>query len=128
MDQDVLPGETYSYRLQARDEDGIYVAAGPMSITLAEPAASPVLLSASENPTSGAVVFTAPKLSESEASLCIFDVGGRLVRTLNLAGDSNTMKVVWDGADQNGAPLASGIYFVRPASSEIQPLKLVLLR
>ena len=47
-------------------------------------------------------------------SLRIYDVGGRLVRheapgVLN-AGEH---AVTWNGVDQNGAPVGSGIYFVR---------------
>lgn len=51
---------------------------------------------------------------DSEATLRIFDVNGRLVRTLvdsYLASGSRTVE--WDGRDDQGRSLASGTYYMR---------------
>jgi cytochrome c peroxidase len=57
-----------------------------------------------------AVTLAAPQRLDA----WIFDVAGRRVRTLareeRPAGVSN---LVWDGRDENGAPVARGMYFVR---------------
>jgi hypothetical protein len=128
IDDDIESGGTYWYRLRSIDEEGNHIAAGPVSITLSRLSAAGTLITASENPTSGGVVFTAPKLSGSDARLSIFDVAGRLVRELGLSGGSDRMTATWDGTDGSGSPLPSGIYFVRASNREVSPLKLVLLR
>ena len=62
--------------------------------------------------------------------LSVHDVSGRLVRTLvdtqQKAGDHT---VVWDGRDDSGGVLASGVYFVRLESSgETESRRVVLIR
>ena len=48
----------------------------------------------------------------SPVSLVIYDVRGRLVRTL-IDGDldAGASVVVWDGRDQNGSTVTGGVYF-----------------
>ncbi|MDD3642561.1 MAG: M6 family metalloprotease domain-containing protein [Candidatus Krumholzibacteria bacterium] len=63
-------------------------------------------------------------------SLRIFDVSGRLVRTL-VGGmqPEGSRSIVWNGTNDRGAPAASGIYFYRmqaPGFSETR--KMILLR
>ncbi len=63
-------------------------------------------------------------------ALRVFDVGGRQVRALvNEARPAGRYKVSWDGLDDSGARVASGIYFYRldaPAFSASR--KMVLLK
>jgi hypothetical protein len=75
------------------------------------------------------IVYEVPTGSE-DVSLSIYDVGGRLVRTLvrnqRVSGERS---VVWDGHDDGGRRVASGVYFYRlttPASSQTR--KMVLLK
>ena len=51
-------------------------------------------------------------LSPSFISLCVYDVDGRLVRTL-LSGhqEAGERTVTWDGDDDRGGRVASGLYF-----------------
>jgi hypothetical protein len=60
----------------------------------------------------------------------VFDVTGRLVRTLvNRFESPGANFVVWDGRDEIGAPVASGIYFCRfDARGFTETRKMVLLR
>ncbi|MBN1827476.1 MAG: hypothetical protein JW958_14570 [Candidatus Eisenbacteria bacterium] len=62
--------------------------------------------------------------------LSVHDAAGRLVRTLaDGAFSAGPHALRWDGADRNGRPVASGIYFSRLASKKfIQTRKMVLLR
>jgi flagellar hook assembly protein FlgD len=49
-----------------------------------------------------------------KVTLRVFDVSGRLVRTLvngNLGPGTET--VTWDGRDDRGEPVSSGVYFYR---------------
>jgi flagellar hook assembly protein FlgD len=49
----------------------------------------------------------------------VFDASGRLVRTV-LSTDlaPGTHDVRWDGRDDSGAPMSSGVYFVRAESGD----------
>jgi flagellar hook assembly protein FlgD len=62
--------------------------------------------------------------------LTVADVAGRAVRTL-LAGHAPAGKswLTWDGRDDTGANVASGIYFFRlEAAKEVRTAKGILLR
>jgi hypothetical protein len=65
-----------------------------------------------------------------EISMKIYDVSGRLVRTLVDGHEpGGTRSVDWNGMNDQGQPLASGIYFYRmtaPGFTEMR--KMVLLR
>jgi len=60
----------------------------------------------------------------------IYDIGGRRVSTLiseNL--DAGRHEISWDGRDQHGNSLASGVYMSRLAfGDEVQTERLVLLK
>ncbi|MBU1948273.1 MAG: C10 family peptidase [Candidatus Eisenbacteria bacterium] len=62
--------------------------------------------------------------------LNVFDPAGRLVRTLvNEDRSAGIHHVKWDGRNDNGAPVASGIYFYQlPFMGEKQTKRIVLIR
>ncbi|MEJ2722755.1 MAG: FlgD immunoglobulin-like domain containing protein, partial [bacterium] len=66
----------------------------------------------------------------AKVSLCIYDVSGRLIRTLIDGYESSGTKTVsWDGKNTQGQPVASGTYFYQltaPSFSETK--KMVLLK
>jgi flagellar hook assembly protein FlgD len=67
---------------------------------------------------------------EEFVSLRIYDTAGRLVRTLVAANrDPGRYTELWNGSDESGHPVASGVYFCRLAtgSSSITK-KMILLR
>lgn len=66
----------------------------------------------------------------ARVSLLVFDVQGRLVRTLiDDSLSAGPHATVWDGRNDNGAALASGIYCVRlTAGSHTAKKQLVLLK
>jgi hypothetical protein len=99
-----------------------------------EEGAAPVLSFALEqnvpnpfNPVT-AIRFALP--AESEVRLDVFDVAGRLVRTLaggRLAAGEHA--ITWDGRDERGRRVASGIYLYRLATpAERAERKMVLLQ
>lgn len=48
------------------------------------------------------------------SSVCIYDLSGRLVRSIPLPSSSlNPLKVVWHGRDTQGNEVLSGVYFVQ---------------
>ncbi len=62
--------------------------------------------------------------------LRVFDLSGRLVRTLlDGSADAGAHQVSWDGCDDNGAVVASGVYFYRFASGDVtETRKMILAR
>jgi hypothetical protein len=85
----------------------------------------------SPNPFSGGTTrigFALPR--ETRATLRVFDVRGRLVRTLvDGALPAGRHDVTWDGRNTQDRPVASGVYFYRLRTGEEEATrKLLLLR
>ncbi len=68
--------------------------------------------------------------STSKVRLEIFDITGRRITTLiDKVHQEGAYKVVWDGRNENGLTVASGVYFLRFTSGEVtEAKKLILLR
>jgi len=112
----VVCGETYSFGeggadfyLIKTDENG--------NLAVAEPKANPprkpdLSLTCAPSPFSGSTTISLSfqALDANPASLRIYDVQGRLVRTLAVNQAAQTM---WDGSDDAGHLLPSGTYLVR---------------
>lgn len=66
----------------------------------------------------------------AHVSLQIYDASGRLVRTLVDGYEpSGTRTVTWDGRDDEGQPMASGIYFSRMTAPEFsETTKMLMLK
>lgn len=64
----------------------------------------------------------------ADVSLRIYDVSGRLIRTLADGYEpSGTRSFSWDGTDNSGNPVASGTYFYQVASPEFSETRKMLL-
>jgi len=68
--------------------------------------------------------------SSVHVRLDVFDIRGRLVRTLvNESREAGTYHVLWDGSGSNGRHLASGVYLYRiQAGQFVKTRKMVLLK
>lgn len=77
---------------------------------------------------STAIICRMPQ--RDNAVLRIFDAGGRLVRTLvNGQLEPGTHVLTWDGRDETGVPVSSGVYFCRLKAGTIsQTRKMILAR
>ncbi len=66
----------------------------------------------------------------SHVSLKIYDLQGRLVRTLlNQEMEAGSHRVAWDGRDERGNGAASGIYLYHiKAGNYVETRKMVLMR
>jgi len=62
--------------------------------------------------------------------LKVYNVAGQLIRTLvNGEKDANTYSVTWDGTNDRGGAVASGIYFYKMDTKDFsQTRKMVMLR
>jgi hypothetical protein len=67
---------------------------------------------------------------KGHVSLRVYDVAGRLVNVLvDEVRDAGSCEVVWDGANDEGRRVASGVYFCRMEARDYErTLKMVLLR
>jgi hypothetical protein len=68
--------------------------------------------------------------TRGRVSLAIYDVNGRIVRTLaNETRAAGAYELTWDGRDDDGQAVASGVYFYRLVAPEFtQTKKMVLLK
>jgi hypothetical protein len=74
------------------------------------------------------IAFSMPMTAEAE--LAVFDIAGRRVATLvDTEVEVGRHEVVWDGTNDAGEPVASGVYFSRlTALGEETSAKMVLLK
>lgn len=82
----------------------------------------------SPNPMESGATVSFQSIGKSPLSIEIYDTSGRLVKTQSLGAlpvGSHTR--YWDGCDNNGSALASGVYFVRLSSEEFQASTRVVL-
>jgi len=88
------------------------------------------LLQNHPNPFAATTTIAFDLAREADVSIRIYDVQGRLVRTLldgHRGADRHT--VDWEGLDDRGNPVAGGVYFYRiTAGSFVQVKKLIVIR
>jgi hypothetical protein len=110
LDRDVISGRDYAYWLMAVVADGKDEFFGPLQISFASPGATRIT-SIVPNPFRSSVAISFHLATPGMTSLRIFDVAGRLVRTLHEddlpAGD---VAVAWDGRDDRGGRASPGVY------------------
>jgi len=88
------------------------------------------LLTAYPNPfnASTTIAFNLPK--HSNVQLNIYDINGRLVRTLlDESMNVGQHKVIWNGDDRGGNPVSSGLYFAQVVTNKTrQTVKMILAK
>ncbi|MCK4578805.1 MAG: T9SS type A sorting domain-containing protein, partial [Candidatus Marinimicrobia bacterium] len=87
------------------------------------------LVSAYPNPFNPGTIIVVGNLPANPAQVLIYDIKGRLVRTLTgLQPVGGLAEVYWDGTDSRGRSLAAGVYLIKVASGYISGFgKVVLL-
>jgi hypothetical protein len=127
-DKDFEPGLTYVYRVDVEDEDGrrILFETDPVSI----PAVSIALYQNHPNPFNPSTTISFVLPEKAETKLSIYDVEGRLVRTLSDGIlDAGIKEYEWDGRDARGDLVSSGVYFYQLKSGKkVLTKKMVLLK
>ena len=63
----------------------------------------------------------------SKWNLAIYNVAGQLVKDFNGNDAAGTISIVWDGTDNNGSTVASGIYFYKMVASNFSTTKKMVL-
>jgi hypothetical protein len=127
QDETVRPNRTYFYRLEQAARNGEGQVFGPFEVFYR---ASFELGQNSPNPfnPSTRIRFTVPE--DAKVSLVVYDVAGREVRTLVTGSRSaNHYEIEWDGKDNRGEAVSSGVYFYRlQAGKHMQTRKMMVLK
>jgi len=72
------------------------------------------------------IFFSIP--SKQDVSLEIFDMAGRKIRKVNMAGAEKGNHIIkWSGLNQNGNLVSAGIYFYRLSTSSFSMTKKMIL-
>jgi hypothetical protein len=100
------------------------------SIVNTRPAAAATGISVAPNPFNPTTTIRFDVPRPTRISLRIYDVSGKLIKTLAEGRlDARRHQVMWDGTDQAGNTVASGVYFCRlTAGTVTQVRKAVLLK
>jgi hypothetical protein len=88
------------------------------------------LLQSYPNPFNNQTMIKYSLFKRTEVSLVIYNVLGQKVRTLvNNERQSGDVSVTWDGKDESGKDLSSGIYFYQLRAGQFtQTKRMVLLK
>jgi hypothetical protein len=130
-DRDVDAGETYTYRLEVVERWGGHTIHGPWQISAPPSVSVSHLGRPTPNPFSDKVSLSCSVACSGERMTAdVFDVAGRLVSRVEDALSTAGQRVLtWDGTDQTGRPVASGVYFFRlTVGDESMERKVVRLR
>lgn len=127
-DQTVLPGSGYRYRVKLSDEAGDRTLFETELISI--PSQNLVLNRITPNPFNPQATIDYTIADAGRVTLGVYDTSGRLVRLLVDAPQSaGRYAETWNGRDQSGAAVASGIYFIRLESrGQVRTKKAILLK
>jgi YVTN family beta-propeller protein len=126
-DEHVHPGRTYYYKIESVSVTGRSELFGPIEFVYRARFAVHQNVPNPFNPVTK-IRFTIPDMSP--VRLTVYDVAGRRIRTLvDRMLPADNYEISWDGTNNEGRAVASGIYFYRlEAGKYSQTRKMVLLR
>lgn len=127
-DDDVRPSTTYTYRVVAVKPDGNELSS--RTTTVKTPAGRLALDQNFPNPfnPSTSIRYNLPR--DTRVDLAVYDANGKLVKRLASGVQAaGPHEVPWNGRDQSGRPVSSGVYFVKlTAEKSILTRKMLLLK
>ena len=138
-DEDIISGKTYFYMLglaDFSDSSGLF---GPIAVSARTDVATdgedrlPAQFGLAQNypnPFNPETTIEYQLPQGAPVQLRVFNILGQQIRTLvDEVRDAGHYRVIWDGKDQSGRPVASGIYFCQlTAGSYHQTRKMTLLK
>jgi serine protease AprX len=130
IDEDVQAGSYYHYYLLAELVDEEQRQLGNQEVITPTPAAF-TLLQNYPNPFNQTTKLVAGITNSQKVTLKIYNIQGRLVRTLfeNRLLQENYHVISWDGKNDGGERLASGIYYATClADGQQQTIKMIYLK
>ncbi len=129
LDTTVQAGRRYDYTLVVRRENGTESRSAPTPVTVGPAAIS--LDQNRPNPFNPTTTISFGLPAAARATLRVYDTAGRTVRTL-IDGPQTAgfHEVPWDGRDDRGTGVATGVYFYRLSvdGQESQTKKMILVK
>jgi FlgD Ig-like domain len=126
-DRTAHPGAHYRYQIGVRDADGEFLS--PVA-EISVPPLEAALGQNSPNPFNPSTIISFTLPVKERVTIVVYDANGKQVRTLvDEDRDFGTHEVAWDGRDDAGAVVGSGVYFYRlTAGKHSESKKMVLLK
>jgi hypothetical protein len=126
-DEGVRPGKSYWYQLGAIDRDGESFS---FVVSIRIPVAKTTLYQNYPNPFNPSTTISFYLAKPEHVVLTIYDVQGKRIRQLmDTKRDFGHVDLSWDGTNDHGDPVGSGIYFYRlKTGKKIMTKKLTLLK
>lgn len=113
LDETVAPGNLYYYRLKQIDLDGAFDYSGTIQL-LTTPPEHHNLQQNFPNPFNPETMICYELAKDDVVTVAIFDILGNKVRTLvDSSQNMGYHEMKWDGTDERGQRLASGVYVVQ---------------
>lgn len=125
VDDSAMAGRSYRYMLGVTDAEGEFVS--PIQ-SLTMPNTTSRLEQNSPNPFNPQTAIRFSLDSKQSVKLAVYDVNGRLVRML-VSGvkEVGTHSVTWDGRDNAGSAVSSGVYFYRLDAGKFSSTKKMVM-
>ncbi len=134
LDQSVIEGKTYWYKLETVSVDGKKFEHGPVSVTFGLQTQGVGLPNRFElgqnypNPFNPSTQLSYQLPEPANVKIVVLDATGRLVRTLvNGKMSAGQHTATWDGRDDSGQVLGSGVYFAKMVAGEFTQIRKMLL-
>ena len=126
-DREIATGGTYRYQIGIADADGEFLS--PVQ-EVRIPDAMASLGQNTPNPFNPTTLISYSLPAREHVTVSVYDAAGRLVRTLvNETRGAGAHDVQWDGRDDAGVTVGSGVYFYRlSAGSFTESRKMVMLK
>jgi len=126
-DTGIRPNRTYWYKLVEVTPDGDQSQFGPYSVTFK---VTNTLEQNMPNPFNPSTTIKYSIAQDADVSLIVYDVSGRRVRTLvNTHQRADVYKTAWNGLNDQGGRVASGVYFYKLVAGKfVETRKMLLLK
>jgi hypothetical protein len=122
IDQNISGGHTYYYKLADVRFDGAVTLHGPINVQV--PVAMNLLLQNYPNPFNPQTKITFKLVQSSQVELAVYNMQGQEVRHLaNRTMSPGEHVIIWDGKDEKGSTMPSGIYIYKLKSNDYEESK-----
>ncbi|MCB0284239.1 MAG: T9SS type A sorting domain-containing protein [Calditrichae bacterium] len=130
VDNAVVAGQTYEYKLESVSINGVINVEKTVELQIPVPTEY-VLFKNYPNPFNPTTNLKFQLPEYSKVTISVYDISGRLVKTLldNAAYNAGQHVVSWDATNQDGLKVSSGMYFYRFNAGSFNQLgRMILLK